>query len=176
MDTDLSGRTALITGGSMGLGLAMAEAFYRSGAKVAILARRQEPIDEACRALRSGSGEPTSAVLGCVCDVTDANAVDATLARVTGELGPVDILVNNAGKSAAKPFVEISDEEWQSDIDLKLFAAIRLTRLVWGHMEEQRWGRIINLLNVYAKAPDARTAPTSGVIHCKVWRFSCPFF
>ena len=75
--------------------------------------------------------------------------------------GAVDILVNNAGQSAAKPFTQISDEEWQADLDLKLMAAVRLTRLVWPGMQAQKWGRVLNLLNVYAKTPDANTAPTS---------------
>jgi NAD(P)-dependent dehydrogenase (short-subunit alcohol dehydrogenase family) len=161
MDTSLSGHTALITGGSLGLGQAMAAAFYQAGANVAIVARRAEPLTDAVDLLRGGATTDGSKVDGYVCDVTDAAALTDTLARVTAELGPVDILVNNAGQSAAKPFTEITDEEWQADIDLKLFAAIRLSRLVWSHMESQRWGRIINLLNVYAKAPDARTAPTS---------------
>jgi len=161
MNTDLSGKTALITGGSLGLGLAMATAFYREGAKVAILARRAEPLAAACLSIEAGGGGNSSAVAGYVCDVADADAVTATVDRVRTELGGVDILVNNAGHAAAKPFMEISDAEWQADIDLKLFAAIRLTRLCWPHMAERGWGRIINLLNVYAKAPDARTAPTS---------------
>ncbi len=161
MNTDLSGRTALITGGSLGLGLATAEAYYREGARVALLARRAEPLEEACAQVRALDAREGAAVEAFVCDVTDADALSATVSEVQGTLGPVDILVNNAGQSAAKPFKDISDEEWQTDIDLKLFAAIRLARLCWPHMEAQGWGRIINLLNVYAKAPDARTAPTS---------------
>jgi NAD(P)-dependent dehydrogenase (short-subunit alcohol dehydrogenase family) len=162
MDTDLSGRTALITGGSLGLGLATATAFHAAGARVAIVARRAEPIEAACASVMASGAAPDCAdIRGYVCDVTDADGVAAMVERVSAELGDVDILVNNAGQSAAKPFAEISDEEWQADIDLKLFAAIRLSRLVWGHMESQGWGRIINLLNVYAKMPDARTAPTS---------------
>ncbi|MEJ2089467.1 MAG: SDR family oxidoreductase [Gammaproteobacteria bacterium] len=161
MNTDLSGRTALVTGGSLGLGLAMATAFYGAGARVALLARRAEALDAAAEQISAGPGLETSEVRSYVCDVTDASAISDTLAQVTSDLGGVDVLVNNAGRSAAKPFVDITDEEWQDDIDLKLFAAIRLARLVWRHMEDQRWGRIINLLNVYAKAPDARTAPTS---------------
>ena len=95
------------------------------------------------------------------CDVTDPKAVIATHKAVVEHFGAVDILVNNAGQSAAKPFTQISDEEWQADLDLKLMAAVRLTRLVWPAMQAQKWGRVINLLNVYAKTPDANTAPTS---------------
>ncbi len=158
MNTDLSGRTAIITGGSLGLGRAMAEAFYREGANVAILARRQEVLDEAVASI---SAEPGGAIAGFACDVSDGESIASTHAALVDRFGHADILVNNAGQSHAKPFTSITDEDWQSDIDLKLMAAVRLTRLVWPHMEAQRWGRIINLLNVFAKAPDARTAPTS---------------
>lgn len=158
MDTSLSGKTALITGGSLGLGKATAAAFYAAGARVAILARRQGPLDEAAAEIGAGAG---GEIAGFACDVSSADDVAAAHAAVVERFGPVDILVNNAGQSAAKPFLEISDEDWQSDIDLKLMAAVRMTRLVWPHMLENRWGRVINLLNVYAKAPDARTAPTS---------------
>ena len=161
MDTSLNGHTALITGGSMGLGKASAQAFYQAGANVVIVARKAEPLAEAVRLIRASAVLDGVAVEGYVCDVADAAAIEDTLARVTADVGPVDILVNNAGQSAARPFMEITDAEWQADIDLKLFAAIRLSRLVWPHMQSQGWGRIINILNVYAKAPDARTAPTS---------------
>jgi 3-oxoacyl-[acyl-carrier protein] reductase len=161
MDTDLSGRTALITGGSLGLGLAMAEAFHANGARVALLARRQGPLDEACEKIRAAPHPEAARVAGYACDVAEGRALAETFERVRAELGDVDILVNNAGRSAARPFLEISDEEWQTDIELKLFAAIRLSRLCWSHMQSQRWGRVINLLNVYAKTPDAGTAPTS---------------
>ena len=161
MDLKLTGRTALITGASLGLGKAMATSFFQAGAQVAILARRQGPLDEAVAEIAALEHESGGAVAGFVCDVADADAIAATHAEVVGKFGGVDILVNNAGKSAAKPFMEITDEEWQDDLDLKFMAAIRLARLVWPHMEEQKWGRIVNLLNTMAKAPDARTAPTS---------------
>ncbi len=161
MDTNLSGHTALITGGSLGLGLATASAYYQAGAKVAILARRQGPLAEARETVRRESSPQGSAIEGYVCDVTDAANVAAVFEQLSTELGSVDILVNNAGQSAAKPFPDISDQEWQADIDLKLMAAVRLSRLVWPHMQAEGWGRIINLLNVYAKAPAANTAPTS---------------
>ncbi len=161
MDTDLTGRTALITGGSMGLGRAAATALYRSGARVALLARREGPLEEARDEIRKCDAPEEAAVACFACDVAQAEQVVAAHARVCEELGSVDILVNNAGKSAAGPFMEVSDEDWQTDFDLKLFAAIRLTRLAWPQMQAQRWGRIINVLNTAAKAPGANTAPTS---------------
>lgn len=159
MDTSLNGKTALVTGGSLGLGLAMAKSFYSEGAKVAIIARRQEPIDEAVEDILKIPGG--GSILGISCDVTDSDSVSLMHSQVTDELGGIDILVNNAGQAAGKPFPLITDEEWQADLDLKLMAAIRLSRLVWPNMEAQKWGRIINLLNVFAKTPDANTAPTS---------------
>ena len=159
MDTSLTNKTALITGGSLGLGLAMAKHFYSAGANVAILARRPEPLIEAAAEIAEQDGDGNVAYFAC--DVTDPTAVIAIHNAVVERFGPVDILVNNAGQSAAKPFSQITDEEWQADLDLKLMAAIRLTRLVWPNMQAQQWGRVLNLLNVYAKTPDANTAPTS---------------
>jgi NAD(P)-dependent dehydrogenase (short-subunit alcohol dehydrogenase family) len=83
--------------------------------------------------------------------------VDAAVACYGG----VDILVNNAGTARTMAFENISDEAWQEDLDLKLFAAIRFSRLVWPGMKARKWGRIINVLNTYAKAPAASSAPTS---------------
>ena len=161
MHVDLAGRTAIITGGSLGLGLAMAESFYRAGARVALLARREGPLEAARARLLASNAPASAAVATVVCDVADAAQINAAHAIVVETLGPVDILVNNAGKAATRPFETITDADWQADLDLKLFAAIRLSRLVWPHMKTQRWGRIINLLNVAAKAPGANTAPTS---------------
>ncbi len=78
-----------------------------------------------------------------------------------GKLGKIDIVVNNAGTSATSTFEKLTDEFLQQDFDQKLFAAIRLTRLVWPQMKERRWGRIINVLNIGAKAPRGGSAPTS---------------
>jgi len=160
MQIDLSGRTALITGASMGLGFAMADAFYRAGARVGIVARRADVLDDA-RARIAAHKVNGAAVAACVCDVSRPDQIEAAHSKLEAELGPVDILVNNAGQSAAMPFMKITDTAWQSDLDLKLFAAIRFTRLVWPHMQDARWGRVINVLNTAAKAPPANSAPTS---------------
>ena len=161
MDTNLAGHTALITGGSLGLGLATAKAFYTAGARVAILARREGLLAEAVADIRACSAPADAAVASYVCDVADASQIAETHASICGDLGDVDILVNNAGKSEAHSFESVTDEVWQADFDLKLFAAIRLSRLAWPHMKSQHWGRIINVLNVAAKAPGANSAPTS---------------
>ena len=77
------------------------------------------------------------------------------------DFGKVDIVVNNAGISHAKAFDTVTDEDWQGDLDLKLFAAIRLCRLALPGMRERKWGRIVNVLNIGAKAPGADSTPTS---------------
>lgn len=159
MDVRLDGRNALITGGSLGLGLAMATEFARSGASVAIVGRTQATLDEAVATITAEA--PSAAVQGFACDVRDAAALASTHQAIVSEIGTVDILVNNAGTSAAKPFLESSDEEWQNDLDLKLLAAVRLCRLCIPAMAEAGWGRIINVLNTAAKAPTAKSAPTS---------------
>ncbi len=159
MDVRLDNRIALITGGSLGLGLAMATEFARSGASVAIVARRQSAIDDAVAAI--GAAAPDVSVRGYSCDVRDASAITATHATVVSDLGAVDILVNNAGTSAAKPILDVSDEDWYNDLDLKLMAAVRFNRLCIPAMIDSGWGRIINVLNTAAKAPTAKSAPTS---------------
>ena len=158
MDHRLDGRTALVTGASLGLGRAMATAFYQAGAKVALLARRADPLEEARAAI---AAEPGGAVNAYVCDVTDAAQIEATHAKVVRELGAVDILVNNAGQSQTGAFEDITDAIWRADLDLKLCAAIRFARLTFAGMKARRWGRIINILNTAAKAPPPGSAPTS---------------
>jgi NAD(P)-dependent dehydrogenase (short-subunit alcohol dehydrogenase family) len=158
MDIKLTGRKAVITGGSKGIGLAIARTFAEAGADVAIMARGQAALDEAAAAIGTRSGQQ---VLALSCDVRRADDITAGFARVTAALGHIDILVNNAGTSQAHPFETVTDADWQDDIDLKLFAAIRLIRLAWPGMKERRWGRIINVLNVGAKAPRPASVPTS---------------
>ena len=154
----LAGRNAIITGGSKGLGLAMATRFAASGANVAIFARNLDSLDEARRTI---GGTAQGRIAAFVCDVSKAVHLQRGYDAVMAEFGRVDIVVNNAGMSRAMPFDQITDEMWQDDLDLKLFAAIRLCRLVMPQMRERRWGRIINVLNIGAKAPRANGAPTA---------------
>jgi 3-oxoacyl-[acyl-carrier protein] reductase len=158
MDIKLAGRKALVTGGSKGIGLAIATTFAEAGADVAIMARGQGPLEEAAAAISKRAG---GKALPVACDVRRADAIEAGFARAIEAFGQIDILVNNAGTSSAHPFESVTDAMWQEDIDLKLFAAIRLARLAWPHMKSRRFGRIINILNVGAKAPRPASAPTS---------------
>jgi NAD(P)-dependent dehydrogenase (short-subunit alcohol dehydrogenase family) len=158
MEISLNGRAALVTGGSKGLGLAMARRFAASGADVAILARGAATLEAARRTIAATA---KGKVVAIACDVTKPDEIGRAYGGVMGALGRVDILVNNAGASRTGKFLEISDAAWQEDLDLKLFAAIRLTRLVLPQMSERRWGRILNVLAIAAKAPRAGSAPTA---------------
>jgi NAD(P)-dependent dehydrogenase (short-subunit alcohol dehydrogenase family) len=158
MQIDMKGRVAVITGGSKGIGRAIAARMAQCGADVALLARGPETLEEA-RVFVSRTA--TGRVHVVSCDVTKADAIAAAYSEVMNVFGKIDIVVNNAGIAQTGPFASISDETWQADLDLKLFAAIRLTRLVWPQLVERRWGRVINVLNIGAKAPKAASAPTS---------------
>ena len=139
MNLDLTGKTALITGGSMGLGRAMAAAFHGAGANVALLARRREPLDEAKAAIEAETG---GAVGAYPCDVTDPAQIDSAIAAAVAELGDIDILVNNAGQSQTGRFEDLTDDVWQADLYLKLFAAIRFARALFPGMNpsiDPRW-------------------------------------
>lgn len=157
MQIRLDGRTALITGSSLGLGKAMGKRFAEAGANVALLARRADVLEET----RAEIAAVASGKVGAyVCDVMNPAQIAATHETAAAELGPIDILVNNVGASRTGRFMEITDEIWQTDIDLKLMSAVRFSRLVVPGMRERRWGRIVNVLNTGAKAPPAGGAPT----------------
>jgi NAD(P)-dependent dehydrogenase (short-subunit alcohol dehydrogenase family) len=158
----MDGRIALITGSSMGLGLAMAERFAESGADVALVARR-EPLLEKAREKIIGSEAVAQGVRvnSYVCDVSDSNQIISLHDQVMSDMGRIDILVNNAGAARAGPIEQLTDEDWQFDLDLKLFSVIRLARLILPGMKQQNWGRIINVLNTAAKTPSANSSPTS---------------
>ncbi len=158
MDVRLNGRSAVITGGSKGLGLAMAERFAASGADVAILARNPDTLAEAKKKIESGAKGKVAAIST---DVSKAAEIRRAYDQVMSELGKIDIFVNNAGQSIRGPSEELTDEMWQGDLDLKLFAQIRFCRLVFPQMKQRRWGRIISVLNIGAKAPGPDSAPTS---------------
>lgn len=159
MQIDLKGRLALVTGGSKGLGLATARRLAGSGAAVAIVARDAKALAAAREQIRSETpGSRVAAVQG---DVSSAEQIQAAHRQVLDELGPVDILINNAGHHAFGAFAELSDAQWEDDLQLKLMASVRLTRLVWPGMLQRRWGRVINVLNTFAKAPIGGSAPTS---------------
>lgn len=157
MECRMDGRVALITGSSRGLGRAMAITFAGAGAHVAICGRREDVLAETkAKVEAAGSGK----VVAIQADVARAEDIERLIDGAEAALGPIDVLVNNAGHSMHAPFVELSDEDWEADFELKIFAAIRTVRRVMPGMMERKWGRIVNTLNIGAKAPAAEGAPT----------------
>ncbi len=157
MDLGLDNRVALVTGGSLGLGKAIAVRLAQEGASVVIAARGQEQLEQVAQEIRAAGGR----VAAVAADVRSVEDCTRLVAGTVGTFGRLDILVNNAGTSAGGPFEAATDEAWQADFDLKLFAAIRLARLSIAHMKRNGWGRIVNVTNTAAKQPGARTMPTS---------------
>jgi 3-oxoacyl-[acyl-carrier protein] reductase len=158
LELGLTGKIAIITGGSEGLGRATAERLAREGARIAICARRKELLERAAEEIRRTTG---GEVLARPADVTRVEDVEAFVTGVVAQFGGIDILINNAGTSAAAAFEAVDDAAWLADIELKLMAAIRFCRLVIPHMKRRGGGRIVNVTTVGGKAPGARALPTS---------------
>jgi 3-oxoacyl-[acyl-carrier protein] reductase len=158
MDLGLTGKVAMVTGGSQGIGRAAAEALGREGAKVVICARQADRLEQVANEL-SGANDAT--VVPIAADVRQAADIERVIATTVERFGRLDILVNNAGTSAAGPFGNVTDEDWQADLELKLFGAIRAIRLAVPHLRTAGGGSIINLLNIGAKQPGAASVPTS---------------
>jgi NAD(P)-dependent dehydrogenase (short-subunit alcohol dehydrogenase family) len=161
MDVRMDGRVAVITGASTGLGLAMAKEFAASGGSVAMLARKADVLASAKTEVQKAAGKTNGKIEVYSCDVSKAQPIADTWKKVQADFGKVDIVVNNAGISHAKAFDTVTDEDWQGDLDLKFFAAVRMIRLALPGMRERKWGRVLNVLNIGAKAPTANSTPTS---------------
>lgn len=138
---DLSGKKALVTGASGGIGGAIAKALHGAGATVGLSGTRVEPLE----ALAAELGD-NAFVLPC--NLSDPEAVDALPKQAAEAMGGLDILVNNAGITRDQIFMRMSDEEWQSVIDVNLTSTMRLCRGVMRPMMKARWGRIINISSI----------------------------
>jgi NAD(P)-dependent dehydrogenase (short-subunit alcohol dehydrogenase family) len=157
MDLGLEGRVAIVTGGSDGLGFATARRLAAEGVAVAICGRSATRLKEAGEKLRADG----ATILDVPADVSRPGDVERLVSTTLERLGRIDILVNNAGTSDARGFETVDDAAWQADLELKLFAAIRSARLCVPAMRRVGGGRIVNILNTGAKAPAARSVPTS---------------
>lgn len=138
---DLTGKTALVTGASGGIGGAIAKMLHGAGATVALSGTRVEPLE----ALAAELGERAHVL---PCNLSDAEAVDALPKAAVAAMGSVDILVNNAGITRDQIFMRMSDEDWSSVIDVNLTSTMRLCRGVMRGMMKARWGRIINISSI----------------------------
>jgi 3-oxoacyl-[acyl-carrier protein] reductase len=158
MELGLTGKTAIVTGASKGLGQAIAAELAGEGVDLAICSRSDAEIKEAAEAIASDTGRK---VVAEVCDVTDPEQVTAFVAQAARELGGVDILVNNAGRATPGTFATLSDEDIERDFDVKVLSIIRCTRQAVPHMRARGGGRIININAVYGKYPDPGFFATS---------------
>jgi gluconate 5-dehydrogenase len=144
---DLTGKVALVTGASSGLGVQFAKALARQGAKLAIVARRVEKLEATKKEIE---GEFGTEVLALPCDVLDIAQIKETVAAIKSHYGRIDILVNNAGTARSAAAEEQSDEDWKAVIDTNLNAVYYVAREVGKVMKEQRYGKIINLGSIHS--------------------------
>jgi 3-oxoacyl-[acyl-carrier protein] reductase len=157
MEFGLKGKVAVVTGGTEGIGRATALRLAQEGAKVAICARRQEMLDKTAAEIKKTGAD----VLAVAADMSKAADVDRFMKAVVERFGRIDILVNNAGTSMRGKFLELQDKAWSDDIELKVFGAIRCTRLAVPHMKKNGGGSILNITISSAKQPGAESYPTS---------------
>lgn len=155
---DISGHTALVTGGSDGLGKAAAIRLAKSGANVAIVARGEEALAAAAAEIRAVA---KGSVAYRVCDLAQPDALPRIVDGLKRETGDFDILVNNAGGAARRDISDLTTADLVGDLQVKVFSSVTLAQLVIPGMKAKRWGRIINVLSAKAKAPDAGSAPST---------------
>lgn len=151
MDLEISGRVAIVTGASAGIGYAVAKELQENGARVVMVARDRTRLDAAGEALKKG-GE----VLSIACDVTEQTASQQVVEKTLANFGQIDILVNNAGRAHAGGLMQSTDDDWSSMIDVKITAMRRLCKAVVPEMRRRRWGRIVNMSSIGGIYPNPK--------------------
>ncbi len=156
MDLGLAGRRAIVTGGSKGLGRAIAAELLAEGAAVVICSRNDEELAATAAELAKAADAAGAGgtVLALACDVTDAEQVTAFMTNAVAALGGLDILVNNAGGAMPGRFGTLTDDDWHADIEVKLFSQIRCIRAALPSLRGSAAPRVININALYAKYPD----------------------
>lgn len=155
---DLTGRVAIVTGCSTGLGVQMAHALASQGCKIVPIARRLEKLQEVAAQLEQKFGVET---LPLRCDITDTQNVEDVVKAVVDRFGRIDILINNAGTGAVAPAEEITDEQFQNEMNIDLFGSFKVARAVAKQaMIPQQYGRIINIASMYGLVGN-KIAPAS---------------
>ncbi len=163
---DLTGKTALVTGASSGLGRHFAGVLAKAGARVALAARRTDALAETRAAIEAAGG---SAVVVAM-DVTDSASVAAAVGEAWGALGRIDLLVNNAGVTATRPFLDMSEEEWDRVVDTNLTGCARVARVVAQRMrDDKQGGAIVNIASILgmrvAGQVSSYIAAKGGLVH-----------
>ena len=142
--TDLTGRVAVVIGGTSGLGRAIAVGLARAGAKTVLTGRRAELVQEVCAEIREAGGRAFAPTV----DVADRASVDVLRDAVRARFGGVDILVNAAGRTARRPTTEVSEAEWALIMDTNLMGMLRACQVFGRHMLQRGYGRIINIASL----------------------------
>lgn len=142
--TDLTGRVAVVIGGTSGLGRSIAVGLARSGAKIVPTGRRRNLVNDVCAEVRRNGGEASEQTV----DVSDRSSVNLLRDNVRERFGGADILVNAAGCTARKPTAEVSEEEWASILDVNLTGILRTCQSFYGLLKESGRGRIINIASL----------------------------
>lgn len=162
---DLTGKTALITGGSKGLGLAMARAFAEAGADVMVSSRHENELQSAVKQIKDGL---TGRAEYVVADMTNRADVKRLAETALSRMGKIDILVNNAGSNQPQAIDKVRDEDWDRIIELNLSSCMALTRELVPQMKTRRWGRVILISSIMGLASKecrgAYSATKSAVI------------
>jgi NAD(P)-dependent dehydrogenase (short-subunit alcohol dehydrogenase family) len=153
VELGLTGRRAIVTGGSKGLGKAIAAELLAEGAAVAICSRHADELEETAAELCTVATAGQQ-LLALPCDVTEPAQVSDFVAAATMTLGGLDILVNNAGGARPGRFATLTDEDWHDDIEVKLFSQIRCIRAALPHLRASAAPRVININALYARYPD----------------------
>jgi NAD(P)-dependent dehydrogenase (short-subunit alcohol dehydrogenase family) len=153
VELGLSGRRAIVTGGSKGLGKAIAAELLAEGASVAICSRNADELAATAAELSPAAADGAQ-LLARPCDVTDPAQVTDFVAAAAADLGGLDILVNNAGGARPGRFATLTDEDWHDDIEVKLFSQIRCIRAALPHLRSSAAPRVININALYARYPD----------------------
>ncbi len=155
MDLGLEGRAAIVTGGSRGIGLAVARGLVAEGATVLLCARDPGSLDAA-------TSELGPAARSLVADVTDRDAAPAIVAACLDAFGRLDVLVNNAGAALPKPLADLTADDWQDGLEVNFLSAARLAVAAGPVMAAAGWGRMVHVASISGREPDPHFAPYSA--------------
>lgn len=158
IELGLGGKNAIVTGGSAGIGLAIAQALYREGVNVAIVARDADKLEKAAQSIRA-LPHHNNQVITISADLTEVDSVEKVVSTTIQEFGQIDILINNAGSARAGSFLDLNDQTFLDAWNLKLLGYIRLVRAVTPGLIERRDGRIVNIIGGAGRTPRPNFLP-----------------
>jgi len=158
LELGLTGKTAIVTGGSIGIGFAIAKALYREGVSVAIVARDSERLERAASTIRELPNQGNQ-VIAIAADITQSASIQTIVSKTLESLSQIDILINNAGSARAGSFLDLGDEAFVEAWNLKLLGYIRLVKAVISDQIHRRDGRIVNIIGGAGRTPRPNFLP-----------------